>query len=219
MSNPIPAPSLQSKSAIGAFGFALFWALSSALTFALVSALFHNFTVVGRFSPSLAGLGEFEAGAALFGALLAGVPALLIGLWQWLVLRRYAIVGRGWILSVSAGFAAQHFLADGFPDAADKTYTVAIGALVIALIQWRLLRRARPAMARLWLPVTALAWLLSWVLGIVLLGALGLRDLPWTPDLGVQQHGILGAFVGLGYGFASGVLLARGRMLGAREGV
>lgn len=199
-----PAGFLRSSSRTWLFGVS--WTLACIVSFGAISAAFHNFPVTSGIAPESTRFNAFDPGAALFGMLLGGLPASLIGLWQWLVLRRSVRVPRRWILTATVAIGLQHFLQDGFPDASDMTFAVAAGALAAGLTQWMLIRCVVP-ISNAWPMITAAGWVLGWALGVLLLGALGIRDVPWTPDLGLQQHGLLGAAVGAVYGLATAVML------------
>lgn len=182
------------------------WTLACIVSFGAISAELHNFPVTSGIAPESTRFNDFDSGAALFGMLLGGLPATLIGLWQWLALRRPVRMRRLWILTPTVGIGLQHFLQDGFPDASDMTFAVVVGALAAGLTQWALLRRIAP-ISIAWPITSAASWVIGWVLGVLLLGAFGIRDVRWTPDIGLQQHGLLGATVGATHGLATAVML------------
>ncbi len=184
----------------------LIWLLANLIGFGLVGALFHNFPLALTFPPNLARLGRFELEPALLGVLLGAVPSLFIGLAQWRLLRRHWPVSRWWILTVSAGIGLQHFLADGFPKARDLSLAVLASSVVTGVLQWRLLRRQRPS-SGWWLLAGVAGWSLGWLLGTLLLDALGMLHVPWTPELGLLQHGLPGMLAGAGYGLLTGLTL------------
>jgi hypothetical protein len=134
----------------GGWRFFLWWMLS-----------FLGFPLGGFLALALVGSVEGVVSGALGGALAGAV----IGAAQWLVLRRYLRVGPEWLLATALGVA--------IGDALGALLTgsgTGIGALLITglatgvavgLLQWWLLR-GRLLRARLWPPVVAIAWPLSW---------------------------------------------------------
>ncbi|MBI1801556.1 MAG: hypothetical protein HYR71_08015, partial [Chloroflexi bacterium] len=170
------------------------------------------FPLAFSFPPRLGSFGFFEFQSAAFGAILGAVPAILIGLLQRVVLRRHLILSRWWILSAASGVGLLHFLSDGFPDAKDLSIAVFASGVLVGLLQWFLLRRSM-SLSAWWVLASLAGWYLGWVAGMTLLDGIGLLNLPWTPELGFQQHGLVGSVVGMAYGILTGaglVWLLRG---------
>ena len=116
----------------------------------------------------LAGLaGRAVAGPvdAIWTAVLAGaVAGLVLGVAQWLALRRIGVDAR-WIAATAAGFAVGLGLAYaifGYGDTAGELAVFgAVSGLGIGVAQWWLLREfVNGSLA--WIPATAAAWALGW---------------------------------------------------------
>lgn len=188
---------------------AVLWVGVNVIGFGLAGAMFHNFPLAFafQFPPPLFDLRSFDVNAAIFGALLpGGLPGVVIGFCQWLILRRHIRVSRWWILAAVAGISVCHFLSDGFPSARDLTLAVLAGGLVMGVGQWFLLRQQMPT-AKWWLVVTFVSWYLGWVISMWWLRSEGLIYQPWTPNLGAQQHGAQGVILGALYSLLTGGLL------------
>ena len=184
----------------------LWWLLANAISFGIAGALFHNFPLAFIFPPTIVRLGAFYLSPGLAGVLFGAVPSILIGLFQWLILRGKFPVSRWWIFTVSAGVALDHFIADGFPNARDLSIAVVASSALVAVLQWLLLRRnLNPSLW--WILATIVSWCLGWVLGVSVLGSLGLLQIPGQRGLDFQQHGLLGMVLGSVYGMATGVLM------------
>jgi hypothetical protein len=101
------------------------WISANLAGFGLIGAMVHNFPLAFSLPTGVTRLGRFELMPAILGGLLFGVvPALLIGLGQWLLLRQKLALSGCWNITVSAGLGLQHFLADGFPNARDLSLAV-----------------------------------------------------------------------------------------------
>lgn len=188
--------------------FVVAWTLVSAVGFAVLGVLFHNFPIAYRMPPVFRYHGHFDLQAAVFGGVAFGaLPTLLVGIAQRLVMRRRLAMTWRWILTPALGVGSLHFAFDGFPDARDMTLAVVISGAAMGLYQWRLLR-APAAVSSAWVLLTVVAWYGGWVVGMELLDAVGLVGGHWTPSLGAKQHGVLGASMGLAYGLLTGTVLA-----------
>ena len=195
------------------------WLLANTLSFGLAGAMFHNFPLAFIFPPSISRMGQFELAPALGGVVFGAVPSILIGLLQWLILRRQFPVSRWWILTVSAGVGLDHFIADGFPNARDLSLAVLASSAGVGVLQWLLLRQQANSFTG-WILATVFGWCIGWVIGISLLNSLGLLNIPWRPGLDFQQHGLLGIVLGAIYSLPTGVVmvgLLQGKRLGETQ--
>jgi hypothetical protein len=183
----------------------LLWLLGNIIGFGFVGAGFHNFPLAFTFPPEISRLGGFRMEAALVGFFFGFIPALLIGLLQYLILRRRWPLSRWWIVTVSAGVGPLHFLSDGFENARDLSFAVLISGLLVSVFQWRLLRPHVPVSAW-WIVVGALGWCIGWLIGIAILHNTGLLYRPWVPGLDGQQHGLLGLAVGTALSLSTGLM-------------
>ena len=104
---------------------------------------------------------------------------ILVGSFQWFVLRRYLTSCSHWILNVGAGWALGFALGLLVIEALNKTPLGAlvgyiIFGLIIALIQWPVLRREIPHVIP-WVIASILGWALGaylsqWVLNLIVAG-------------------------------------------------
>ncbi len=102
-------------------------------------------------------------------ALLAGaVSGAVIGLAQWLALRRIGADAR-WIVATAVGLAvgmALGYAAFGYgDDVGDLALLGAVSGAGIGLAQWWLLR-GLVASSVWWIPATAIAWALGWTVTV-----------------------------------------------------
>src|SRR5215213_8001099 len=97
------------------------------------------------------------------GGFLAGA---VIGVAQWLVLRRYMRVGPEWILATALGVAIGDTLGALLTGAGTRIGALLITGLAtgvtVGLLQWGLFLWGRLLRASLWAPVVAIAWPLGW---------------------------------------------------------
>lgn len=100
--------------------------------------------------------------------LMAGVIAgVIIGLAQWLVLRQARPIGPVWIAVTAAGLGfgfaiAQALIGNGMT-ATDVALRGLICGVLIAALQWLILRDALPN-AWIWAVVVAVGWPLAWTI-------------------------------------------------------
>ncbi len=136
------------------------------------------------------------------------LSGIVVGFLQWLVLRRH-IVGAGrWVLWTAIGLGIVHAFGDALPDPVAIPVVSIFGGVVLGATQWFALRSAFDKVW-LWIITTGISWAIGMTIGLTLTDAMGLRDQPWTPQIGATEHGLVGLAVGLGYGIATGLLLAR----------
>jgi hypothetical protein len=144
---------------------------------------------------------------------LGAALGLLLGLGQWLILRRHLAQMHWWPLAGLAGLTGGIALGYGAGlalqalDGIATLASVATGALFLGLLQWLLLRR-RLQNAIWWLPATLLAWGLALPAGwlLVILGFI-LEPTLSLPG-GLLTGGILGGLLtGLIGGTISGAAL------------
>jgi hypothetical protein len=144
----------ETKVARSEFGMWLEWTLATALGMLL------------GFLPSLVLVNTFDlAVARLIVPLLAG---FLIGLAQWVVLRKYVNEVSDWILAAGAswavGYALGLFIMNGLTGTGlDAFVGYILFGIIVALVQWPLLRREIP---HVWMWV--LANVVGWTAGFYL---------------------------------------------------
>ena len=118
------------------------------------------FPLAGLAARAIAGAVDSIPAAFLAGA----VAGLVLGVAQWLALRRIGLDAR-WVAATAIGLAVGLGLAYaifGYGDTtADLAIVGAVSGLGIGAAQWWLLRdRLRSSVA--WIPATAVAWALGW---------------------------------------------------------
>jgi hypothetical protein len=123
---------------------------------------FLGFPLGGLLALVLVGSVERFVSGALGGALAGAV----LGVAQWLVLRRYMRVGPEWILATALGVAIGDALGVLLTGAGTGIGALLITGLAtglaVGLLQWGLVLRGRLLRARLWPPVVAIAWPVGW---------------------------------------------------------
>ena len=179
------------------------WLIASLIGCGLVGVMFH---FPSGFPPNNGN--EFNGGAFFGGAMQGVLSGIVAGFLQWLVLRRH-IVGAGrWVLWTAIGLGIVHAFGDALPDPVALPIIGLVGGLALGGAQWFMLRHIFDK-AWLWPITTAVSWAVGINIGLVIIGAMGLLDLPWTPEVGATGHGIVGLAVGIVGGLATGVLLGR----------
>jgi hypothetical protein len=180
----------------------ILWLTASLIGYGLVGAMFH---FPSGFPPNT---GEFNLGAFFGGAMQGLLSGLVVGFLQWLVLRRQVARAGQWVLWTAVGLGVVHAFGDALPDPIALPIIGLVGGLALGAAQWRVLRHIFDK-AWLWPVTTAVSWAISINIGLTIIGAIGLRGRPWTPELGATEHGLVGLVAGLGVGLATGVLLGR----------
>ena len=157
------------------------------------------------------GIDAWQPGAGAFGAILGAISGVIVGLLQWLALRR--ALGGPWavvaVMAVGIGFT--HAVGDGAPTSLDRGLValasglVLTGALAFALAERRPLR----------LSASVVGWAGGLLLGYVFTGALGL---PATQDpVGWgTEHAVVGTVTGLVWG---SLTAAMGSPMASRMGL
>jgi len=178
------------------------WLTASLTGYGLVGAMFH---FPSGFPPNT---DEFNLGAFFGGAMQGFLSGLVVGFLQWLVLRRQVARAGRWVLWTAVGLGVVHAFGDALPDPVSLLTIGLVGGLALGVAQWFMLRHIFDK-AWLWPITTAVSWVVGINIGLVIVGAMGLLDLPWTPEVGATGHGIVGLAVGIVGGLAAGVLLGR----------
>lgn len=181
---------------------AILWLLANTLSFGLAGAGFHNFPLAFTFPPDFSQLGSFRLEAAMVGFFFGFIPALLTGFLQRLILRRYFLLSRWWVVTVSAGVGLLHFLSDGFENARDLSFAVLLSGLLVGAFQWWLLRPLS-SISAWWLVLSVVGWYAGWLIGIAILHNTGLLYRAWVPGIDGQTHGILGLSVGAAFSLST----------------
>jgi len=180
----------------------ILWLGASLAGYGLVGATFH---FPSGFPPNT---DEFYPGALFVGAMQGFFSGLIVGFLQWLVLRRQVARAGRWVLWTAVGLGVVHAFGDALPDAVSLPTIGLVGGLALGGAQWFMLRHIYDK-AWLWPITTAVSWAVGINIGLVIIRAMGLLDLPWTWEVGATGHGIVGLAVGIVGGLATGVLLGR----------
>jgi len=125
---------------------------------------FLGFPIGGLLALVLVGSVDGGVSGALGGALVGAV----VGTAQWLVLRRYLMVGPEWVLATALGLAIGDavgaLLTGAGTGIGDLLITGVATGVAVGCLQWTVLRRhLRDAF--LWVPVVAVAWPVGWTVG------------------------------------------------------
>jgi hypothetical protein len=129
----------------------------------------------------------------------------LVGLPQWLILRRQIAHVAWWIAAMALGIGITHGLIDGtFLQGFVPLIMLGSGAL-LGVLQWLVTRR-QVSHAIWWILVSALGWYIAYLLALSAVYANGLRTVAWTQAAGAQEHGLFGLIFGAVYGTLSGLL-------------
>ena len=113
------------------------WVLVTVGGLAFVGALGH-YPAISR-TDNL----TFSYPAASVGFILGGISGAIVGVPQWLLLRRRRRVG-WWVPALMLGFGLRHALGDGATYSANPGLNALIAAAVLALLQGLMLRRQSP---------------------------------------------------------------------------
>jgi hypothetical protein len=177
------------------WGFWLWWVLASTVGFAVGSAVTRFVGLVGYFAGGETVVGAFAVGGAVGGA--------LIGIAQWLVLRKRVSRSGWWVLASIVGFAVGFAVAIAMLDSMDGAAVGAVVGASIGIAQWLVLR----------LQFSRAGW---WVLASIVGFAMGFAVLE-TMDGFVVGAGV-GAVVGAGVGaITGGVMVWMLRQPAAKE--
>ena len=173
------------------------WTAATTAGFVLGGAALH--------SPGASGVGaaflDWDASAAIFGAILGGIVGALSGLLQNIALgSRDLRVFIAMVITV----AVAHALADGAP--------ASWGVSAVAVLSGLIAATANAWVARFWdarsVVVALVAWWAGWMGGVALAGALGLSN-GSTPDVWATEHVVIAAVLGLAFGSATSPAMRR----------
>ena len=168
------------------WGLLLAWVGATTVGYLVVGDIFH---FPGGPGPSL----NFEAAAG--GAVFGAVTGLLVGMLQWLVLRRRMPKAGRWVWATALGIAITHGIVDGAPDSINLALLTLPGLAVLGGLQARLLHRS----------VNRVLWMLPYV--VVALAYYGGK-----PDWRLTPVGLLFTLSGavlLFLALSTGAVLAR----------
>lgn len=175
-------------------GFALRWALATAVGW-------------------LVGFVICEAFKAFFRSLSSdgAVIGTCVGIAQWLVLGERIDRTRWWILASIIGFAVGKAVGDALAVSIAGVVGIGLSGAAIGaslgLTQWVVLRR-HVARAGWWVPASALAWVVGWIIGA---GGEGAGEASGGPAAMAYLIGLVGAAVAGGISGASLIWLYRAR--------
>ena len=173
---------------------------------ALVGAGEHGGVGCGRFR-GLGRVGSLPGGIIGDGTIVVVVGGIVVGVLQWLVLRRQVARAGWWVVASIAAMAVVGVLVV----ALDEGAVVAGGGLVVGALQWLVLRR-QVARAGWWVPASGVGW----VVGGFVSGIVGdTTGVSWIAAAGWAVLGVV-------YGAMTGAVLVwmlRHRAAGADDAV
>lgn len=149
---------------------------------------------------------RFDYPAATFGFILGGISGAIVGVPQWLILRRRWRVRR-WVPALVLSFGVRHALGDGAAFSTNLGLIALIAAVLLTLLQGLMLRRQFPG-PWIWTLASLGGWMVGYAAAMDILNASGLMARDWTPSLGTSQHALFAAIEGLIYSAATGVVLS-----------
>ena len=177
---------------------ALLWLAANVLGFTLAGA-FARFP--GSFPVGSGVNSSFDAAAALFGLVLGGVSGAVVGVLQWLVLRRWIGAGRGWIAATALAIAVTHMLGDGLPVSFDYESIAVDGGVLFYVAQTIALRGRSGGQA------LALAGAVGYAVGILA----GVDRATSSEVYWGEEHLVAGIVCGIAFGAVSVVTLLLSR--------
>ena len=157
--------------------FFILWIVLTTIGLALGGYIFHypsDFGVTRGATANILG--------APFGFIIGAVSGLLLGLPQWMLLRRYVENAKRWLLTTFIGLGVMHSIGDAFPFGQYLLGATVLSATLMSVMQWRILRDilTRPS---LWIIVSIIGWTGGYLVGMWLLNETGLFPRAWTPTL------------------------------------
>ena len=144
----------------------------------------------------------FVPGYLLIGFIIGALTGTVIGIFQWLVLRRL-IPGAGWwIIATSIGVGIIHSVGDSTPDTVDFRLLALGSGAVVGLSQWVVLYRSS-SQASWWILITLISWFIGLTVGMLIIQATGLMLFD-DPEGWIMQHSVVGATTGIIVGAITG---------------
>lgn len=177
--------------------FWVLWVFASITSFAIGGAAHFPFGFGGS------GFSAFNIPAAVVGAGFGAVAGVVIGILQWLVLRRAVSQAGWWVLASIAGVSLGHAFGDAAPDWLPFGMLASFGGAAIGTMQWLCLR-GRVSQAGWWVLASTVSWFLGLAVGVTIADAIGLMTLVGFGDW--LQYAIPHAFVGGVAGAVTGVI-------------
>lgn len=180
--------------------FLILWIVLTTISLALVGYIFHYPSSL----PANWGT-PYNISGAPFGFIIGAMSGLMLGVAQWVLLRRYIKNAKRWLLTTFIGLGVMHSIGDAFPFGQYLLGATILSAVLMSVMQWRILRDVltRPS---LWMTVNIIGWTGGYLIGIWLLNVTRLFPRAWTPTLGATQHAVLGATQGLVYAIVTGIV-------------
>ncbi len=160
------------------------------------------FTGVGTHFPGSFPVGSgvvtaFDTNAALFGLFIGSVGGLVIGTFQWLVLRSWLGITWPWLAATAVAVGVTHALGDGLPSSLEWPPLAVAGGLLMAGAQWVALRGR--ADRTLLAPTSGIVFALAVIVGVAVADP---RSADWR-----TAHLVAAAVAGGVIGIALGVVL------------
>lgn len=184
-----------------AWSFLFWWWLANTVGF--IIAVFAHFP--GDFR-NVAEIREFVWATALFSFMLGMFFAFPVGIFQWLVLRRWLAVSKFWILATAIGVGFTHALNDATPHSISLEIEMLAGSVFVGIVQSLVLKKFVPA--RWSFLICVVAWFAAWQIGLWVIVSTGLYFLTWESGRSIEMKFAFALVFGSVYALVTGFGLA-----------
>jgi len=176
------------------------WLLATTLGFAISCIVALAGAALTGFALALGGFAGVSGGFTLALALGGIAIGAMIGILQWLVIRRYLGSSGWWILASAAGSSAAFALGLAIVGASNGAWVLggivggALGGAAVGALQWLLLRKqVDGSQVWFWIVASAVAWALNLLFMAVAINSAAATAGPGTGIVSVIIAGIIGA--------------------------
>lgn len=176
------------------FVYGLLWSLATMVGYLFAGVGTH---FPGSFPVGSGVVTAFDTNAALFGLFIGSVGGLVIGTFQWLVLRSWLGITWRWLAATAVALGVTHALGDGLPSSLEWPPLAVVGGVVMAGAQWVALRGR--ADRTLLAPTSGIVFALAVIVGVLVADP---RSVDWS-----TAHIVAGAVAGAVVAVALGAAL------------
>lgn len=178
------------------------WLLASTIGFAISCIVALVGATLGGFVLALGGFASVSGGFTLALA-LAGIDiGAMVGILQWLLMRRHVQASGWWILASAAGACVAFALGLAITGAGNGAWVLGaivggvVGGAALGALQWLLLRKVvDQSQMWFWIAASAVAWALNLLFMAVAVNSAASAAVPGTGIVNVIIAGIVGALV------------------------